>query len=197
MNASTLVDAQSAYTRAESVPPNVVCTNQAPFLPRAQSEQPIAANYPQQIQRTVPQSLAMPSSPFRQYPNVTMHSPVQHTLSQYYRNNHRYRQPVLNGGRNSHYTGVGNGINAGVAIPFYETEQIHYANNFVNTHNQTSSQMNDSVNNTSVNNLHQQNLTHSASNSASNHNATNNGTALNNQVAPGIRANNYYDNFRR
>lgn len=181
-----MVDAQSAYSRAESVPPNVVCTNQAPFLPRAQSEQPIAANYA--VPRTLPPTAMSPSS-FRQYPSTTMPTPVQHTPSQYYRNNHRFRQPMLNCGRNSHY--------AGVAIPFYESDQLQYANNFVNTHNPTTSHMNDSLNNASVNNLHQQNLTHTASNSASNHNATNNGTALNNQVAPGIRANNYYDNFRR
>lgn len=50
-----LLDAnQSNVLRAESVPPNVVCTNTGEFLPRAQSEQP---NFQQMAT----------SSPFRQY----------------------------------------------------------------------------------------------------------------------------------
>lgn len=54
VNPNLLEANQSNVLRAESVPPNVVCTNTGEFLPRAQSEQP---NF---------QQLAT-SSPFRQY----------------------------------------------------------------------------------------------------------------------------------
>lgn len=173
------------------MPPNIVCTNQAPFLPRAQSEQPPAfANFPQisgapmQQQQQSP----LPPSPFRQYPNAAQNA-------QYYRNNQQgvrlLRQPMLNS------------RNGGVAVPYYESDQIQYSNNFLNAHN-LSNHTNDnggSPNNATINNLHPQNLTN-ASNSATSVtnnsvNATNTVTALNNQVVPGIRANNYYDNFRR
>lgn len=173
------MDNQSNVLRAESVPPNVVCTNQSPFLPRAQSEQP--PNFPPSMQH----QSSMPTSPYRQYPNASTQN-----AAQYYRNNQQgvrllRQQPLLNS-RN------------GVPVPFYESDQIHYSNNFINAHNM-SNHTNDNSglpNNATVNNLHQQNLTNATS-SASNNNATNNVTALNNQVAPGIRANNYYDNFRR
>lgn len=208
LNSNAGVDAQSNMMRAESVPPNVVCTNQAPFLPRAQSEQPGVINYSPSM--ALP---AMPPSPFRQYSHVAVHSPGQQQPppppSQYYRNNQQnlrvLRQTLLNGGgRSSHggsSAGSGGTTGTAVAMPFYDTDQLNYSNNFVNAHNLSNHhQGSDSAslsNNASVNNLHQQNLTHSTSSSASNHNATNNVTALNNQVAPGIRANNYYDNFRR
>lgn len=207
LNSNAAVDAQSNMMRAESVPPNVVCTNQAPFLPRAQSEQPGIINYAPSMA-----SPAMPPSPYRQYSNVTVHSPGQQQAPppppQYYRNNQQnvrmLRQSLLNGGgRSSHggsSAGSGGTTGTGIAMPFYDTDQLNYSNNFVNAHNLSNHHGGDSsslTNNASVNNLHQQNLTHTTSSSASNHNATNNVPALNNQVAPGIRANNYYDNFRR
>ncbi|XP_031627624.1 putative uncharacterized protein DDB_G0277255 isoform X2 [Contarinia nasturtii] len=192
-SSNSMVDAtQQNIIRAESVPPNIVCTNQAPFLPRAHSEQPQNfPNYPQsssasiQQQQQQPQSPISPS-PFRQYTNTPQNA-------QFYRNNQQgvrlLRQPLLNS-------------RTGVAAPFYETDQIQYSNNFLNAHN-LSNHTNDnsgSPNNATINNLHQQNLTN-ASNSATpvtnnSVNATNTVTALNNQVVPGIRANNYYDNFR-
>lgn len=187
LNTNALVEAQSSMLRAESVPPNVVCTNQAPFLPRAQSEQP----GPGICSPSLPPS-AMPPSPFRSH----------HPPQQYYRNNHQnmrmLRQPLSNGGRNGSHSGIG--ASNGIPVSFYDSDQLHYSNNTVNAHNMSNQHGSDSTslsNNASVNNLHQQNLTHTTSSSASNHNATNNVTALNNQVVPGIRANNYYDNFRR
>lgn len=170
----------------------MVCTNQAPFLPRAQSEQPQNfPNYPQNGSGTVQQQSPLPpQSPYRQYPNAAQNA-------QYYQRNNQQgvqqrilRQPMMNS-RN------------GVAVPYYESDQIQYSNNFLNAHN-LSNHTNENVgspNNATINNLHQQNLTN-ASNSATpvtnnSVNATNTVTALNNQVVPGIRANNYYDNFRR
>lgn len=179
---------QQNLIRAESVPPNIVCTNQAPFLPRAQSEQPHNfPNYPHSSNQSTiqPQSpISSTPSPYRQYSNA-----------QFYRNNQQgvrlLRQPILNS-RN------------GVAIPYYESDPIQYSNNFLNAHhlsnhtNETGGSPNSSA---TINNLHHQNLTN-ASNSATpvtnnSVNATNTVTALNNQVVPGIRANNFYDNFRR
>lgn len=185
-----MVDAnQQNIMRAESVPPNIVCTNQAPFLPRAQSEQPPNfPNFPPTSGAVMPQQSPLPPSPFRQYPNAAQNAQF------YQRNNQQavrlLRQPMLNS-RN------------GVAVPYYEPDQIQYSNNFLNAHN-LSNHANDNggpPNNATINNLHQQNLTN-ASNSATpvtnnSVNATNTVTALNNQVVPGIRANNYYDNFRR
>lgn len=196
-----MVDAnQQNLMRSESVPPNMVCTNQAPFLPRAQSEQP--PNYgafppssgasmqpvsPMSAPTQQQQQSPLPPSPFRQYPNAGQNA-------QFYRNNQQavrlLRQPMLNS-RN------------GVAVPYYETDPIHYSNNFLNAHN-LSNHANDNggaPNNATINNLHPHNLTN-ASNSVTpvtnnSVNATNTVTALNNQVVPGIRANNYYDNFRR
>lgn len=187
---NSMVESQQNMIRAESVPPNMVCTNQAPFLPRAQSEQPQNfPNFPPPSSVTsIQQQPPLPPSPYRQYPNAGQNA-------QYYRNNQQgvrllQRQPMLNS-RN------------GVTVPYYETDQIQYSNNFLNAHN-LSNHTNDnsgSPNNATINNLHQQNLTN-ASNSATpvtnnSVNATNTVTALNNQVVPGIRANNYYDNFRR
>ncbi|XP_055319156.1 uncharacterized protein LOC129576957 isoform X5 [Sitodiplosis mosellana] len=201
---TNLVDAQQQnMIRAESVPPNIVCTNQAPFLPRAQSEQPQNfPNFPTTSGASIQQQQQspLPPSPFRQYPNAAQNA-------QYYRNNQQgvrmHRQPLMNG-RN------------GCTVPYYESDQIQYSNNFLNAHN-LSNHTNDNIggggggsgggsggggspNNATINNLHQQNLTN-ASNSATpvtnnSVNATNTVTALNNQVVPGIRANNYYDNFR-
>lgn len=54
MNGNLLDAGQTNVLRAESVPPNVVCTNTGDFLPRAQSEQP---NFQQMAT----------ASPFRQY----------------------------------------------------------------------------------------------------------------------------------
>lgn len=203
MPSHQLVDAQQQnMIRAESVPPNMVCTNQAPFLPRAQSEQPqnfpnfpptSGASIQQHHQQQQQQQSPLPPSPYRQYPGVAQNA---------YRNNQQgvriHRQPMMNG-RN------------GCTVPYYETDQIQYSNNFLNAHN-LSNHTNENIvggagggsgspNNATINNLHQQNLTN-ASNSATpvtnnSVNATNTVTALNNQVVPGIRANNYYDNFRR
>lgn len=187
---NSLVESQQNMIRAESVPPNMVCTNQSPFLPRAQSEQPQNfPNFPQSSGASIQQQQSpLPTSPFRQYPNAAPNA-------QFYRNNQQgvrlhQRQPIMNS-RN------------GVAVPYYESDQIQYSNNFLNAHN-LSNQTNDNVgspNNATINNLHQQNLTN-ASNSATpvtnnSVNATNTVTALNNQVVPGMRANNFYDNFRR
>lgn len=144
----------------------------------------------QQIQQQ--QQSPLPISPYRQYcPNAAQNA-------QYYRNNQQgvriLRQPMLNSR---------NGGGAAVTVPYYESDQVQYSNNFLNAHN-LSNHANDiggPPNNATINNLHPQNLTN-ASNSATpvtnnSVNATNTVTALNNQVVPGIRANNYYDNFRR
>lgn len=198
-----MVDAQQQnMIRAESVPPNIVCTNQTPFM-RAQSEQP--QNFPNfppssvaSIQQQQQQS-PLPPSPFRQYPNAAQNA-------QYYRNNQQ-------GVRMHRQQSMLNSRNGGCTVPYYDTDQIQYSNNFLNSHN-LSNHTNDNVcvgsgggagggspNNATINNLHTQNLTN-ASNSATpvtnnSVNATNTVTALNNQIQPGIRTNNYYDNFRR
>lgn len=208
---------QSGSVRAESVPPNVVCTNQSPFLPRAQSEQP---NFP---------TFAQPSnatSPFRQYGNTCQNGQV-------YRNS-GVRLLRLNSLLNSRP----------IVPAFYETDQS-FSNNFLNPSNPDAASVllnNDpnspllntasaqcqqsppifihhnnntaATNNANINNLHQQNLTNVAASAAapttstavtSNNIANMNNSrayspqvpALNNQVPPGNRANNYWDNFRR
>lgn len=207
-NSNVVDTAQPNPIRAESVPPNVVCTNQAPFLPRAQSEQP---NFP-----TFNQQATSSASPYRQYSNTCQTSPLYRggaPASRILRHN-----SILNG--------------RGVNPVYYETEHHQYPNNYLNTQNLSTSDSSSSLlnnepppifmhhnnntsasNNANINNLHQQNLPNniappssalsniSGSNSANNlrvYSPTVSHTpALNNQVAPGNRANNYWDNFRR
>lgn len=211
-NPAGMVDAsQQNMMRSESVPPNIICPNQSPFLQRAQSEQP--ANFPNFVQHLTGSSASMqqhpqqsqpqqssplPSSPYRA---AAVAAAAAAQNAQYYRNNQHavrlLRQPILN--RNDGTVVAG-------TVPYFESDPIQYSNNFLNAHN-LSNHVNENGangppplppnNGTTINNLHQQNLTN-ATNSANNSvNATNTVTALNNQVVPGIRANNFYDNFRR
>lgn len=163
--------------RAESVPPNVVCTSSSPFLPRAQSEQPQNfSNYPPAPVGAMQRNNQLPP---------TAPQPTAARL---------LRQPISNQA-NYHHQLTPNRFamcsqftpNSLSIDPSVDHQQLHYTNNsnFLNNLN------------------HQQNLTNttnsttSAAVTNSNVNATNTVTALNNQVPPGIRANNYYDNFRR
>lgn len=230
---------QSNVLRAESVPPNVVCTNTGEFLPRAQSEQP---NFQQQLAT---------SSPFRQY---TTPSTVQPTTN----------LPVYRGLTTA--TGTGNVIagpnirllrqnslllNAGRAYFDSDHSPSQYSNNYLNGNaaatTDTSNILlnnNSNPNSSLLNNNNNHNINNNINNNNNNatpqcqsspqhfiyHNnntgATNNANitnqlqqqqhqpantltnapvaaaaatpaALNNQVAPGNRANNYWDNFRR
>lgn len=150
--------------RAESVPPNVVCTNSSPFLPRAQSEQP--QNFP-----NYPPSTVGSMQRNNQHGSRLLRQPIS---NQNYHQLTPNRYPMC-----SQFTPN--------SLSIDPTEQLHYThnNNFLNNLN------------------HQQSLTNNSNSATSpavtntNVNATNNVTALNNQVPPGIRANNYYDNFRR
>lgn len=114
---------QSNLMRAESVPPNVVCTNQAPFLPRAQSEQPQHFSYPPSTASASSASVAgQQTSPYRQWPQNACQN------SQFYRNGNQQpgqrllRQTLLNS------------RSAGLGGPYYESDptQLHYSNNFLN-----------------------------------------------------------------
>lgn len=210
-NPTVVEPAQTNPIRAESVPPNVVCTNQAPFLPRAQSEQPNFASFSQQT----PSS----GSPFRQYSNTCQTSPLYRSApaSRILRHN-----SILNG--------------RSVNPVYYETDHHQYPNNYLNTRDLSSSDTSSTLlnndpppiymhhnnntsasNNANINNLHQNlpnniasgviNSTSSPLSNINGSNSTNNSRvysptvshtpALNNQVAPGNRANNYWDNFRR
>lgn len=219
--------------RAESVPPNVTCTNTQPFLQRAQSEQPPAgpngcfqANY---------QSCSQNPSNYRQYPFACQnHAQLYRQISQtnnnrsmryatnsiqlpvisqrselnqnYYQNEilthqqqqqqqHMHMQPaILNNDPNS---------------PLLNTVQCQQSSPpiFIH-HNNNTAAATANNNNTNINNqLHQQNIAAaSAASVSATTTTTSNGNssysqnvapALNNQVPPGNRANNYWDNFRR
>lgn len=84
LNNTGIVDVtQGANVRAESVPPNVVCTNQSAYLPRAQSEQPqFQPNFgPTQQQQTnaAAANIAV-TSPFRQYTNACQNGQLYRNL---------------------------------------------------------------------------------------------------------------------
>lgn len=203
--------AQANVIRAESVPPNIVCTNTSAFLPRAQSEQP---NFP---------------SSFRQY------TPSTGNGSPYLRNVSIGAAIPVRIGRNNPLIG---GNQRSGSPSFYDTTQptSQYTNNlhlnndlnstlpnnasspqrFIYHNNNTTG----NSNNANLNNQHHQNVASSISDVpgtssglrliTSNHgtNSTNTNRiysplppsqthALNNQVAPGNRANNYWDNFKR
>lgn len=205
--------------RAESVPPNVVCTNQTPYLPRAQSEQPNFTNFNQSPATST-------AYPFRPYANTCQTSPL-------YRNT----PPVTGRGLRGHNGRPVNQI-------YFENDHNQYPNaqnlsttdetasallnndhapiflhpNNINNNNNNNSNHATSASNSnaSINNLHHGATSSSVASSPSvltsnitgPSNATNNvrvynpsvsntPAALNNQVAPGNRANNYWDNFRR
>lgn len=205
--------------RAESVPPNVVCTNTGEFLPRAQSEQP---NF---------QQLAT-ASPFRQY---TTPSTVQATAN----------LPIYRGVAAT--TGAGN-IIAGPNIRvlrhnpllntagrgYFDSDAVpsQYSNNFLNgsaavadasnillnnstmqpnNHNNNHNNINNNLNNNNNNaspqcqSSPQRFIYHNNNTGATNNaNITNQlqqhqpANTLNNQITPlNPPLNNYADNFRR
>lgn len=101
-----------------------------------------------------------------------------------------------------------NHVSAAFSLPNlnqYNTHPSNIQTNYIN-HNTHSSQILDPcLNNANINHLNVQSVEHDNNgmhgvNTNINHSMSNqmwNGQALNNQVAPGNRANNYWDNFRR
>lgn len=227
--------------RAESVPPNVTCTNTQSFLPRAQSEQPLAGgcfqpNFPGYGQLPPPNSNA---SSYRQYPFACQNH------AQAYRNTQAPQNNTSVGGTNRvRYTnnsqlpviqqrgelnhGYGylndmqhmqmNSTSTAPAIlnndpnsPLLNSAQQCQQPSppiFIHHNNNTNGASNNNAGAAIINNqLHtQQNIAgatvaaaSSNGGSQSNGNAysPNVAPALNNQVPPGNRANNYWDNFRR
>lgn len=238
-NASMLDINHASNARAESVPPNIVCTNQSAYLPRAQSEQPNYYNPATSVSAAAAAvAAAAATSPFRQYNGNNNCQAGQ----LYQRNMQSARllrhNQLLNTARQ-------------IVPPFYEPDNTPFPNNYISPQNlevQTvlsNKDPNSSVtntaapcqqqqqqqtppilmhhnnntavsNNANINNLHQQNAVVPASAALPTSNAaivTNNNAAaannnnsrafnaqvpaLNNQVPPGNRANNYWDNFRR
>lgn len=102
-----------------------------------------------------------------------------------------------------------NHVSAAYSLPNLNHCNTHPSNidaNFINQSNSHSSRMLDPcLNNVNINHLNAHNVEHANNglhgvNANINHSLPNqmwNGQALNNQVAPGNRANNYWDNFRR
>lgn len=127
MNANpTVLDLnQASNSRAESVPPNVVCTNNPqPFLPRAQSEQPNFFNYGATVTGT-----AAAAHPFRQCSNVTTNNNPSQSGLLYQRNLQNSRllrhNQLLNTSRQ-------------ITPTFYDTEHTSpssFPNNYINAQN--------------------------------------------------------------
>lgn len=193
--------------RAESVPPSIVVPNSTNFVPRAQSEQP---NF-------LPYSPQMISSPFRPY------SGANNCQQPFYRNTsigtaspiRMSRQNSLQGSRssaapasyydadqssssygNNYASNPNNGDASNVLLnndpnsPLPNNTSMHCqptAQRFIYHNNNTAATNNANIARQSINN----------SNRLFGQSLPSQAPALNNQVAPGNRANNYWDNFRR
>lgn len=167
-------------TRAETVPPNMTFNNAYSCHTRAQSEQPVNQN--------TCISNCQSHSPYGQYPFTCQNHPVQvettnNIRSRRFNNiiHHNqidspsccYPTHLLN---NDLHTSIPNSSNYQTnSSQSYMQQQNNNnaANNITNSNNQ----------------LRQQNIAAAVATTAS--------PALNNQVPPGNRANNYWDNFRR
>lgn len=132
-------------------------------------------------------------------PQDHLPSPIQ-TTSQENRSSNQY--PTNPGHKVNH-------VSAAYSLPNLNHCNSHLSNietNFINHNNSHGSRILDPcLNNVNINHLNAQSVEHPNNglhgvNANINHSMPNqmwNGQALNNQVAPGNRANNYWDNFRR
>uniref|UniRef100_A0A1L8DN79 Putative cdc7 family protein kinase n=1 Tax=Nyssomyia neivai TaxID=330878 RepID=A0A1L8DN79_9DIPT len=182
-------DDGNAALRAESVPPNAAGGAQmSTFLQRAQSEQP---NF-----FTGTNQFPQPLSPVRVYPNY-QNQPVLRNQP----NNNRVARVAGNVQQSQPNGFYGNGGEIFGNLPFGATNATQGTQQPALLNNNPNSLLNAQTTSTPIF-IHHNNNT-SGGNNASNLNVTNTAfathvppQALNNQVAPGNRANNYWDNFR-
>lgn len=122
---------QGATARAESVPPNVVCTNQSSYLPRAQSEQPLFQNFgqPQQQQANAAAGNVAATSPFRQYTNTCQNVPISRNLQG--ARLLRHSNALLN---SRQIAPQQQQQSQSLTQPYYETDQS-FSNNYLNPQN--------------------------------------------------------------